>query len=308
MRIGYACLTIGVPNTSMKRCLMKNASEAKLLELIPHNLDSLENIIDYNIKNNIRLFRISSDLIPFGSSPINKIPWWNLYQSKFLRIGSKIKDNGIRVSMHPGQYTVINSPDEDVVKRAIDDLNYHSKVLDSLGVGIEHKIILHIGGVYNDKKSAVSRFISNFNNIAVSIKDRVALENDDKSFNICDVLEIGKVLSVPIVFDNLHNEINPCNMQKSDILIINECKKTWKERDGVQKIHYSQQNPNKKPGSHSSSILIDKFMDFCSALQRDDIDIMLEVKDKNLSAVNCINSLSLICNETPLNICALKYK
>lgn len=293
MRIGYACLTIGVPNTSIKRCIMRNASEAKLLELISHNLDSLENIIDYNIDNNIRLFRISSDLIPFGSSHINKIPWWNLYKAKFFKIGNKIKAYGIRVSMHPGQYTVLNSPNEDVVRRAIDDLNYHSKVLDSLGVGIEHKIILHIGGVYNDKKSAISRFVTNFNNIDGSVKDRIVLENDDKSFDICDVLEIATVLGVPVVFDNLHNEINSCDRQKSDALIINECKKTWKEKDGIQKIHYSQQDLNKKIGSHSSSILVDSFVRFCKNMGRDDIDIMLEVKDKNLSAVKCISRLSL---------------
>lgn len=293
MRIGYACLAIGVPDTGIKGCIIKNASEAKLLELISHNLNSLENIIDYNIENNIRLFRISSDLIPFGSSSVNKIPWWDLFQAEFLRIGQKIKNNGIRVSMHPGQYTVINSPNEEVVERAIDDLHYHSKVLESLGVGKEHKIILHIGGVYHDKKSAASRFITNFHNLTISVRDRIVLENDDKSYNICDALELGAVLGVPVVFDNLHNEINPCDREKNDAFWINQCRKTWKEDDGIQKIHYSQQDPAKRPGSHSDSILLDEFMAFYNSLERDDIDIMLEVKDKNLSAVNCISSLSL---------------
>ncbi len=293
MRIGYACLAIGVPNTSMKRCIMRNASQARLQELILHNLVSLENIIDYNIENNIRLFRISSDIIPFGSSSINKIHWWDFYKSKLLRIGKKIKDNGIRVSMHPGQYTVINSPNEDVVKRAIYDLSYHSKVLDSLGIDDKNKIILHTGGVYNDKKSAMDRFISNFNSITASVKNRIVLENDDRSFNICDVLEISAVLGVPVVFDKLHNDINPCEEGESDVFWINECRKTWRDKDGTQKIHYSQQNPNKKPGSHSESIILERFIDFYKSLARDDIDIMLEVKDKNLSAVNCISHLSL---------------
>lgn len=153
MSIGYACLTIGVPNTNLKSCTAKNANEEKLLELISHNLNSLENIIEYNIKNNIKLFRISSDLIPFGSSPINTLSWWEIFSSQFSEIGKKIKTSGMRVSMHPGQYTVLNSPNIEVVDRAIDDLNYHTKVLDSIGVGSEHKIVLHIGGVYNDKKA-----------------------------------------------------------------------------------------------------------------------------------------------------------
>jgi len=292
MRIGYACLTIGVPDTGIKSCIMKNAGEARLLELISHNLNSLENIIDYNIENNIRLFRISSDLIPFGSSAVNKIPWWDLFRSEFSRIGEKIEENGIRVSMHPGQYTVINSPNEEVVSRAIDDLHYHSKVLECLGVGNEHKIILHIGGVYNDKKSAVCRFITNYNRLPASIRDRIALENDDKSYNICDVLDIAAVICAPVVYDNLHNGINPCDRGKNDVFWINQCRKTWKEDDGVQKVHYSQQDPAKRPGSHSDSILLNEFLAFYKSLRRYDIDIMLEVKDKNLSAVNCISSLS----------------
>ncbi len=122
MNIGYACLTIGVPDTNYKNCMLKNANEEKLLELIAYNLNSLENVIDYNIKNNIKLFRISSDIIPFGSNPINNIKWWKVFSYKLSNIGEKIKNSGMRVSMHPGQYTVLNSPKEEVVKKAIKDL------------------------------------------------------------------------------------------------------------------------------------------------------------------------------------------
>lgn len=101
------------------------------------------------------------------------------------------------------------------------------------------------------------------------------------------------MLNAPVVFDNLHHEINPYEKHMNELLIINECRGTWKEGDGIQKIHYSQQDPNKQPGSHSESIQIDEFISFCQSLERDDIDIMLEVKDKNISAVNCIRSLAL---------------
>lgn len=292
MSIGYACLTIGVLNANLKSCTAKNVDEEKLLDLILHNLNSLENIIDYNIKNNIRLFRISSDLIPFGSSSINTLSWDRIFSSKFSEIGEKIRKSGMRVSMHPGQYTVINSPNAEVVNRAIDDLNYHTKVLDSLGVGSENKIVLHIGGVYNDKDNAIERFINNYSLLENNVKDRLVIENDDKSYNIKDVLEIGIKLKIPVIFDNLHNQINLYDKEKNDIYWINECKKTWKEKDGYQKIHYSQQNPLKKLGSHSTTIKINEFIDFYKNLEREDIDIMLEVKDKNLSAVKCINATS----------------
>ena len=145
MNIGYACLTVGVRETNFRSCTIKNANVENLLEIIEYNLKSLENIIDYNIKNGIKLFRISSDIIPFGSSEVNKIPWWEVFSTQLSSIGEKIRCSNMRVSMHPGQYTVLNSPNKDVVIRAIDDLNYHNKVLHSLGVKREGKIILHIG-------------------------------------------------------------------------------------------------------------------------------------------------------------------
>lgn len=292
MKIGYACLTVGVPNTEFNTCLLKNASDEKLIELIKHNLNSLENMIEYNSNNKINLFRISSSLIPFGSSPSNKIVWWDLFEKQLKKIEKKITRSGIRVSMHPGQYTVLNAMDDNVLKCAVEDLNYHTRVLDSLGLGPEHKIVLHIGGVYNNKKQAINRFIKNYDQLSESVKNRLVIENDDKSYTISDVLEIGRCRDIPVVFDNLHHSVNPCKEDQSDLYWIDESKKTWKKKDGNQKIHYSQQNLEKKPGAHSKTIRITEFMDYYNGLENKNIDIMLEVKDKNLSAIKCINCIS----------------
>lgn len=290
MKIGYACLTIGVPQAKFRTCIMKNATEELLLEIIEDNLNSLENIIDYNIENGIKLFRISSDIIPFGSSDVNMLDWWNIFEENFAAIGKKIKDSGMRVSMHPGQYTVLNSLKEDVVFRAVKDLEYHNRFLTSLGVGSESKIILHIGGVYGDKPAAMERFIHNYRLLSDEIKDRLVIENDDKSYNIEEVLGIGKRAGIPVVYDNLHNEVLNSDPTKDDNYWINEAFKTWKKEDGKQKIHYSQQDPDKRPGGHSTTIGIEKFKDFLDKLDEDmDIDIMLEVKDKNLSAIKANN-------------------
>lgn len=292
MSIGYACITVGVQNTDQKSCILKNACESKLSDIIFYNLNSLENVINYNLDNDIKLFRISSDLIPFGSSPVNKLPWWDMFEPQLKIIGRKAINSGMRLSMHPGQYTVLNSPNPNVVENAVADLNYHTRVLDSLGLGPEHKIVLHIGGIYNDKQQAIRRFIANYSHLDDSVKRRLVIENDDKLFNIYDVLDIGIKLNIPVIFDNLHNEINPSDPNKTDSYWINLCKGTWKASDGRQKIHYSQQDPEKKPGSHSSTISINSFVKFYMSLESKNIDIMLEVKDKNLSAVKCINCLS----------------
>lgn len=290
MKIGYACLTKGVRETSFKSCILKNATEENLLSIIEHNLNSLEKIIDYNIQNNIKLFRISSDIIPFASNPINRLQWWKIFDDQLHSIGLKAEQSGMRLSMHPGQYTVLNSPKADVVERSIKDLEYHTTFLDSLNLDSENKIILHIGGVYGDKENAIKRFIDNYKILDKRIKQRLVIENDDRCFNIEDVLRISEHLSIPVIFDNLHNRILASNILYDDAYWIEKANKTWRKNDGPQKIHYSQQDNAKRAGAHSSTIKIDEFIIFSEGLNRD-IDVMLEVKDKNFSAIKCINAI-----------------
>ena len=145
MKIGYACLTRGIPYGNIRGTVQKNATEERLVEIINHNLKTLHRIVNYNIENDISMFRISSDIIPFGSSPVNNIPWWDVFKEELAQIGQSISSSGMRVSMHPGQYTVLNSPDGGVVKRAVMDLQYHARFLDAIGGFGSAKIILHIG-------------------------------------------------------------------------------------------------------------------------------------------------------------------
>lgn len=292
MAIGYACLTVGVPNTALSKCILKNASEENIRRIIRSNLSALGSMLDYNIKNQIKLFRISSDIIPFGSHPVNQIRWWEEYEEILVRLGAKIQQAGIRVSMHPGQYTVLNSPDSRVVHNAVKDLQYHERFLTSLGADEKSKLVIHIGGVYGNKEKAAEAFINSYNQLEDSIKKRLVIENDDKNYNIEDILYISEQTGAPVVFDNLHHRINPPELVTTDSEWIIRCGRTWAKRDGIQKIHYSEQKEDGKPGSHSETILLDEFMNYYRELPVDKPDIMLEVKDKNLSAVKCIKYLA----------------
>lgn len=292
MSIGYACHSIALPGSDIKSCTLKNATEEHLLSLIGHNLNSLETAVDYNIRNGIRIYRISSDLIPFGSSIASGTSWQRVYAAKLKSIGERIIAGGLRVSMHPGQYTVLNSPDASVAERAVLDLDYHTTILDSMGLASEHKIVLHLGGAYGNKKQAIARFVSRCKELALAVHSRLVLENDDTLFNIQEVLEAAYSAEIPVVYDNLHNAVNPADTDSTDIDWIRRCSGTWRKRDGLQKIHYAQQHSQKKPGAHSESIYIDRFLEFYRQLSDRDIDIMLEVKDKNISALKCINCVS----------------
>ncbi len=288
--IGYACLTVGLEHTNFQTVTLKNATPERIQEVIAHNLESLENIIDYNGKNAIRLFRITSDLIPLSTLPANTVPWRELFKEKFAAIGAKIKKHHIRVSMHPGQYTVLNSPDKEVVRKAIEDLEYHATVLELLGCGQSSKIILHIGGAYGDKATAIERFKENYQTLSPRVKQHLVIENDDRTYTIEDVLSIGEALHIPVVYDNLHDAVNPSAHEGASAYWVNRARTTWTPEDGRQKTHYSQQDPTKHLGAHSATIDLDVFMQYVKNLGRTDLDFMLEVKDKNISALKCHNA------------------
>lgn len=292
MKLGYASITLCVLGTKQYTCTQKYATKEKLHTVIKANLDALNNILDYNYKNNLRLFRISSDIIPFGSSPVNTLNWQEIFKNEFEHLAKKIKKYDIRISMHPGQYTILNSENNDIVNRAIEDLIYHNKVLTSLGADYSNKIILHIGGKYENKYQAIKRFIYNFKKLPIDIKNKIIIENDDVNYNVSDCLYIADKLNIPIVLDVFHNSINPSPMPQSNEYWIKQCKHLWTTKDGNMKIHYSQQYKDLKIGTHSKNILIMPFMEFYQSIKHLDVDIMLEVKDKNISAIKCLNSIN----------------
>jgi len=284
-------MSIGVEGAKISRCSIGNATPDNLRRIIGHNFDALDTAVDYNIAMGIKLYRISSDIVPFGSHPVNKLLWWEEFGEKLYKIRQKIVDSGMRVSMHPGQYTVLNSRRPEVVSNAVSDLIYHAKFLDALGINESNKLILHIGGVYGDKSKSAEMFKLNYLKLPVNVKERLVIENDDRNYTVEDALDISRALDIPVVFDNLHNKLNPSYEKLSEKEWIDACASTWKRKDGIQKIHYSQQKNGAKVGSHSDTISIEDFMRFYHDLNDKNIDIMLEVKDKNISCIKCINSI-----------------
>lgn len=286
MKIGFACLTVGVDQTKMRTCRKASATEENLKEIIANNLRATENILLYSINRGLKMYRMSSDLIPFGSDlETNSMDWVAEFEEEFLQIGQLIKTHNIRTSMHPGQYTVLNSPDAGVVDRAIEDLEYHNKMMEAMGLDLTHKIILHIGGVYGDKATAKSRFVKTYGRLSPAIKSRLIIENDDRLYNIEDVLEISQATGAPVVYDNLHNSCNLSDSTKSDAHWIRLAQDTWTDLDGPAKVHYSQQRLAGRQGAHTSTIYLAPFLEYYKEVAPLEVDIMLEVKDKNLSAI-----------------------
>ncbi len=286
--IGYACKTIGVPGAAVRTCTLATATHEKLREVTAHNLAALAVAVEYTATAGIRLFRISSDMVPFASHPAVDFPWRDMFADQMAGLGRRIKETGLRVSMHPGQYTVLNSPSDDVAERAIEDVVYHSDFLGLLGMDDTAKIVLHIGGVYGDRAAALERFRRRFELMPESARRRIVIENDEKCYGIDAVCALALELGVPAVLDTLHFSLLP--PPEGDLSSwLRRAAATWKPGAGRQKIHYSQQLPHSRPGNHSLTIAIDEFLSFLPSLAGMDVEIMLEVKDKNLSAEKCLH-------------------
>lgn len=161
--------------------------------------------------------------------------WEEIFKEDFERIGQKINEHEIRSSMHPGQYTVLNSPKEKVVENAVKDLDYHVRLLEALKQDQKSKIILHIGGVYGNKEDAIERFEESYQSLDQKIKDRLIIENDDSSYTIEEVLAIGKRNNIPVVYDNLHHALLPGDSEKGDAYILQKQERLGKRRTGSKK-------------------------------------------------------------------------
>lgn len=266
---------------------MKSYSEERLIDTVENNLDCLEKMLDYNIKHDIFFFRITSELVPFASHHINEFDWQAHFEKRFDEIGGKIRDNDIRISMHPDQFIVLNSNKEKVVENSISELDYHADVLDLLKLDKTAKIQLHVGGVYGNKQKSMERFVIRYKKLDSKIKDRLVIENDDVSYSLKDCIDINEMSDIPVLFDYFHHHVNDSGEDVKEAL--ESTSNTWKEKDGIPMTDYSSQEPNEKPGKHAESIDIKDFNDFIETSKPYDFDVMLEIKDKEKSALKAVN-------------------
>ena len=217
----------------------KNKDYEKLDRIILSNFETLENIIEYNKKNNIHFYRLTSKFIPLATHKSVNIEYVKKYKRKFDKISTLIGD--MRIDTHPDQFAVLNSTKKEVLENTFDILKYHYKMLNAFKIK-NSIIILHVGSSVFGKENSIKRFINNFNKLPDCIKKSIALENDDKIYNILDVLSICKKIEVPFVFDYHHYKCN--NNGENYLDYIDEIFKTWK--DLIPKIHFSSPKNNTK--------------------------------------------------------------
>ena len=283
IRLGYVSISKTLELTCSKTITYTNFKKDdnfnKIDEIIVENLNNLEKIIDYNIKNNIHFYRLTSNLIPLATKSDAVFDYILKYKKQYQKIGDKINNSKMRVDVHPDQFCVLNSTKKEVLDNTFQILEYHYKILEALN--IKNKIIiLHIGSNVFGKENSIKRFIHNFYKLPNYIQKCIAIENDDKIYNIIDCINLCKKLSIPFVLD-YHHHI--CNNNGTEIdNYLNAIFSTW---DCNPKIHFSSpKNKTKKEfRSHHDYINIEDFVNFLNKIKHlnIDLDIMLEAKAKD---------------------------
>ena len=293
MSLGYACQNITL--SKLKNRVITNRGMVKKTfltrgleyagELAKKNVEDLLTIIEWNIQNNIKLFRISSDIFPWVSHyKITMLPQYDELKILFKKIGKLIEVNQIRVTFHPGPFNVLPSPNENVIQNTIKDLTIHSEIFNLIGVSdsVYNKINIHCNGVYGDKKSAMDRFCSNFNRLPDGVKNRLTIENDDKEtmYSVKDLMYIHEKIGIPIVFDYHHHKFCTGGLNEKEALQL--ALSTW-PKNIKPVVHYSEskseheKSPNIKKQAHSD------FIKKLPNLYGNDVDVMVEAKSKELS-------------------------
>ncbi|MEC9488700.1 MAG: UV DNA damage repair endonuclease UvsE [Halanaerobium sp.] len=286
---GYACISSLVKKcstartVSLKRFNQVEADEDRswLLEKVARkNLENTLRLLWHNIAEGIRLYRFSSQLVPLGNHP--QAQFWDFTEvlaEEFARIGKIVKKYGLRVSTHPGQYTVINSEKRRVYENAVLDLVYHDRVLRAMGLDNEAVMVLHVGGVYGDKEASLERFITNFRELPVELQERIVIENDDTSYSIQDVLYLCQTLSRPMVLDVHHHNCYNQGEELEDHLP--EIFATWDGLARPPKVHFSSPKSSSEPLSHADYIEPGAFLDFVKLAHGYKYDVMVEAKKQD---------------------------
>jgi len=275
----------------MSRSAILSTIETKGIEYIKQlaleNVDDLLKIFIFNEAHGIRFFRISSCIFPhLGNPRIGESYDINFAKQKLKIAGDYAKTHGHRITMHPAQFVQLGSPNKEVVTQSFIDLTNHAHVLKLMGLGPDlggSVLIIHGGGKYDDKIAALARWRHNFLNLPEFVRKYIALENDEYNYGIMDLLPLCEELNIPFCLDIFHNRISLDHVIITKSLI-KRIFNTWKIRNMNPKMHVSEQQPGLRRGSHSKTINKLPFYLFrLPFIYKTDLDIMLEVKDKEVS-------------------------
>jgi UV DNA damage endonuclease len=223
---------------------LREESLEKLSGIIINNFQTSEKIVKHCAANNIRGYRLSSDLTPVIKHPdvmlaLEDLPNYNEIEESIKDLSNAIKETGIRVSAHPSEYITLTSDDDIKIKHSLIDLEMHAEIFDRLNLSQTYYNPLNIHvRKEGDAKDLSQTFMRNYNRLSDSVKSRLVLENNDTG-NTWTVKNLKKYFynehGIPVTFDNLHHEMLNHDVSHYDAFF--EAYSTW---NCTPIFHYSE--------------------------------------------------------------------
>ncbi len=216
LRFGLCCLFVAQPikfrTTTATHLLKKSKSERlqRLSELCHENARALMAAYKFCHEAGIGCFRINSQILPLKTHPeagyqINDLPDGKEIKNAFAECGRFLRSNGLRASLHPDQFVVLNSPRPEVVASSLAEIEYQAEVAGWIGADV---VNIHAGGGYGDKLLSLQRFAEGFDRLSEPARRLITLENDDRTFTPADLLPLCRQLQIPLVYDVHHHRVH----------------------------------------------------------------------------------------------------
>lgn len=233
LRLGLCCQFVCEPikfsattATAMLR-LPRPAQLARLADLCRSNAEALMASLEFCARHGIGAFRINSRILPVKTHPaagydMNELPGEGDIIARFRECGRFARSNNLRLSFHPDQFVVLNSPNPQTLAHSLAELNYQAEVAEWVGADT---INLHGGGAYGDKAAALGALRSNIELLPERVRLRLTLENDDKVYTPSDLLAVCADTGVPLVYDVHHHRCLPDGLSVAETT--ERARKTW---------------------------------------------------------------------------------
>ena len=289
IRLGFPSLVWSLPCRPNRRFRLASYCRARFLQTVRNNLECLRETLQYCRDNGYLFFRVSSDTIPFASHSICDVDWQREFRSLLRECGQCALEGGMRIAMHPDQHVVLNGPDAGVFERSVNELLYHAELLEAMGLGTEHKVQIHVGGGYGNIPAARDRFAARYPDLPSAVRERLVIENDDRLFGLGECLRLHHALGMPVVLDVFHLSIREPEYAPPTALA--HFRATWKASDGPPMLDYSSAEMGKRVGTHADAIDMQDFQRFLDLGVEAPLDIMLEIRNKEASAVLALAEL-----------------
>jgi UV DNA damage endonuclease len=274
--------------------------DARRWQSQPHlrvSLGYLREIFAYLDEVDIRLYRMASGLAPYATHPDHPEFHGQVDEcaAELAEVGAEACRLGLRLSFHPSQYIVLNSPDADLARRSAADVEVQAAILAAMGLDDEAVVVLHVGGVYGDREAARARFARRYERLSPVARRRLALENDDGRFDVEDVLWLHDRIGIRVIFDVHHHHCyNRRDLQTAEAARL--CLATWQGWAARPKVHFSsprtdwgfrhgskEQASQPRWSSHAEFADPFAFIDLYRSVADGAPDVILEAKAKDVA-------------------------